>query len=282
MYGDLQPLAAAEPGGGNGKYGKLDKKKSGRKKSRGRKMKKSNSTSTLKLGCSLYTPDTDRLMLGVGHMMHFQMNRDSERAKKGKEFSKMNLFNEYRFSPFEDDKDGDVASVEEMYNFIKSVFELAQFSPECVVICYIYVNRVTTAGNIQLHAKNWRPIVLISLLLAQKVWDDQSLANVEFPVIWRASVSSSDARLVNIQAVNTYECDFLEVVQYNVHFTPSVYASYFFSLMSLHARHLSYPLLTTPLTHELGLHTGDTPFWVEDREELLQDLGLRPAKAIIS
>lgn len=31
---------------------------------------------------------------------------------------------------------------------------------------------------------NWRPLVLISLLIAQKVWDDSFLSNADFALVY--------------------------------------------------------------------------------------------------
>jgi hypothetical protein len=33
-------------------------------------------------------------------------------------------------------------SVEEMMDFIKALFDTAQFSPECCIICLVYINRL--------------------------------------------------------------------------------------------------------------------------------------------
>jgi hypothetical protein len=35
---------------------------------------------------------------------------------------------------------------------------------------------------------NWDKILLCSLLLAQKLWDDTPLANVDFPAIWQVQL----------------------------------------------------------------------------------------------
>jgi hypothetical protein len=82
---------------------------------------------------------------------------------------------------------------------MSSVFEIAQFSPECNVISLVYINRLMAFSGIMLHSKNWRPLLLSALLLAQKVWDDKCLANVDFPVIWRAATPLADAALLDLK-----------------------------------------------------------------------------------
>jgi hypothetical protein len=86
---------------------------------------------------------------------------------------------------------GIVPDIEQVYKFVRSIFEVAQFSPECNVIALVYINRLLAFAKMPLHRKNWRPVVLSALLLAQKVWDDECLANVDFPKIWKLVVDTS-------------------------------------------------------------------------------------------
>lgn len=116
---------------------------------------------------------------------------------------------------------------------MSSVFEQAQFSPECNVIALVYINRLMSLSGIPLHAKNWRPILLSALLLAQKVWDDRCLANVDFPVIWKSAVHHADETLLDLKAINLFERKFLELLSYNVTVSSSLYAKYYFELRSL-------------------------------------------------
>ena len=96
--------------------------------------------------------------------------------------------------------------------YMSSIFEISQFSPECNVIALVYVQRLMAFSGIALTSKNWRPLLLSALLLAQKVWDDKCLANVDFPLIWRAAVPSADASLLDLKAINSFEKKFLELL----------------------------------------------------------------------
>ncbi|CAN0439992.1 unnamed protein product, partial [Ascophyllum nodosum] len=48
----------------------------------------------------------------------------------------------------------------------------ASLSSECSVICLIYVERLMTLARVPLLESTWKPIVLVSLLLASKMWQD--------------------------------------------------------------------------------------------------------------
>ena len=116
---------------------------------------------------------------------------------------------------------------------MSSVFHIAQFSPECNIISLVYINRLMALSGIMLNSKNWRPLVLSALLLAQKVWDDKCLANVDFPIIWRNAVPEADGSLLNLKAINKFERKFLELLSYNVTVSTSLYCKYYFELRGL-------------------------------------------------
>ena len=75
-----------------------------------------------------------------------------------------------------------------------------------------------------LQPTNWRPLILCSLLVAQKVWDDRYLSNADFAFIYPFFVT---------EEINKLEQKFLELVQYNVTVKSNLYAKYYFELRAL-------------------------------------------------
>ena len=71
---------------------------------------------------------------------------------------------------------------------------------------------------------SWRPILLAGLILAQKVWDDRSLHNVDF---------STFCPMFTLKEINHLELKFLELIDYDVSISSSLYASYYFQLRTL-------------------------------------------------
>lgn len=71
---------------------------------------------------------------------------------------------------------------------------------------------------------NWRPLVLISLMIAQKMWDDKYLSNSDFSYIYP---------FFDTKQVNMLEMKFLELIQYNTHIKFSIYTKYYLELKSL-------------------------------------------------
>ena len=93
--------------------------------------------------------------------------------------------------------------VDTIFDFLRKTFDVAKWSPECHIIALVYVNRLTGLTNIRLHLFNWRPILLCSLLLAQKLWDDKCLANVDFPCVARGGGHGCGQRVPRLSRAGT-------------------------------------------------------------------------------
>jgi len=117
-----------------------------------------------------------------------------------------------------------VPTVESIDEFIQALYDCAQFSPECLIICLVYINRLIAFTGLPLHPTNWRPLLLCSIMVAQKVWDDKYLSNADFAFIYPFFVT---------EEINRLEQKFLELLQYNVTVKSSLYAKYYFELRAL-------------------------------------------------
>lgn len=104
------------------------------------------------------------------------------------------------------------------------MYNCAQFSPECCVLSLIYINRIIALTGLSLQSTNWRPLILVSLMVSQKVWDDKYLSNADFSYIFP---------FFDTQQLNTLEMKFLEMIQYNVYVKDSLYTKYYLELKSL-------------------------------------------------
>lgn len=201
---------------------------------------KSNTTSTLFVSSTLSEPDVEEMLASVSMLLQHQMQEELDR------FDPSAPIPAYDFSEDETAAEmGDpdvVPSMDEIYSFLKKTFKVAKWSPECHIMALVYVNRLTGYTNIRLHNANWRPILLCSLLLAQKLWDDKSLANVDFPYIWRKAMPSRHHSKISLKRVNHMERKFLELLQYNVNVKSSLYAKYYFELRTLRDGEESFPL----------------------------------------
>ena len=67
-------------------------------------------------------------------------------------------------------------------------------------------------------------MLLCSLLVAQKVWDDRYLTNADFAFIYP---------FFETEEINRLEQKFLELIQYNVTVRSNLYVKYYFELRAL-------------------------------------------------
>ena len=72
-------------------------------------------------------------------------------------------------------------SLEELYYYCKYVIISGRMEKEIPILCLIYLERFFTKTGILMNYGNWKRLTLISLILASKIWDDDSLENVHFP-----------------------------------------------------------------------------------------------------
>ena len=111
-----------------------------------------------------------------------------------------------------------------MINFIEALYNCVQFSSECCIISLIYINRIIALTGLSLQNTNWRPLVFVSLMISQKIWDDKYLSNGDFSYIYPFFEKSQ---------LNILEMKFLEMIQYNVFVKLSVYMTFYLELKSL-------------------------------------------------
>ena len=123
--------------------------------------------------------------------------------------------------------------MDNIYEFIKALYDCAQFSAECCIISLVYINRMIAFTSTPLLPTNWRPLILCAIMVAQKVWDDKYLSNADFAFIYP---------FFEMDEINQLEEKFLELLKYNVTVKSSLYAKYFFELRGLYKSTTEFPL----------------------------------------
>ncbi|XP_074661597.1 cyclin-Y-like protein 1 [Tubulanus polymorphus] len=172
-----------------------------------------------------------------------------------------------------------------IYRFVRTLFNAAQLTAECAIVTLVYLERLLTYAEIEISSYTWKRIVLGAILLASKVWDDQAVWNVDYCQILKD---------ISVEDMNELERQFLELLQFNINVSSSVYAKYYFDLRAFADAHeLNFPF--EPLSKERASKLEAMSSVVQDklRESMRVELkrsqsldGLtsypRPTKAIIS
>jgi hypothetical protein len=92
---------------------------------------------------------------------------------------------------------------------------------EIPILCLIYIERFLTMSGLLMNYSNWKRLTLISLILASKIWDDDSLENVHFPQVMND---------ITLKEIRELEKVFLGVVEFDLVIRGSEYAKYYFIL----------------------------------------------------
>ena len=117
-----------------------------------------------------------------------------------------------------------IPSEEDIRSSIAEIYALSRFTPACLVVAVIYMERLRRSAGARLLASTWQPTLLITIIVAQKVWEDRSHMNVDFT---RLNVQ------LTLQQINQLERDFLRLIDFNVGVKAAVYTDWYFRLASL-------------------------------------------------
>jgi len=194
--------------------------------------RKYNSTSTLYVSSTISAPNVNSIIQAVATIIHSQVLEDTTLARLVDPTSDLYFFSEEKYisqhpQAFDTERLEMLRrtpTVENIYDFYKALYDCAQFSPECCIISLVYINRLIAFTSLPLQPTNWRPTVLCSLLVAQKVWDDRYLSNSDFSYIYP---------FFTTEEINRLEQKFIEALQYSMTVKAALYAKYYFELRSL-------------------------------------------------
>jgi len=140
----------------------------------------------------------------------------------------MNIFDE-KLHPLTKDPipvnyDLQVPEQKTIYRFMRILFTAAQLTAECAIVTLVYLERVLSYGELDLCPSNWKRLVLGAVMLASKVWDDQAVWNVDFCQILKD---------ITVNEMNELEREYIQLLQFNVNVSSSIYAKYYFDLRQL-------------------------------------------------
>jgi len=200
--------------------------------------RRSNSTSSIYISSTVTKPDTEEIVFCMAVVIHERIQQGEGQPSEVKQ--RFPFFSEdnnplYAVPTERDNPDSgsdnsmkrarrEVPTEDTIFHTIRSVFECAEIPAECLIVSLVYMERLIATAGCPILVTSWRPILLASLILAQKVWDDRSLHNVDFSVF---------CPMFTLKEINFLEKKFLELIDYDVSITASLYASYYFQLRTL-------------------------------------------------
>ena len=192
---------------------------------------RSSSSSSIFLDTTIATPEVKNIIKAVSIMIFTQLTEDKTLTKKISEKSDLYYFSEEKYIKdypqfFDRQKIENIhkePTIDEIIDFIEALYNCV-FSSECCIIGLIYINRIIALTGLSLQNTNWRPLIFVSLMMSQKIWDDRYLSNGDFSSIYP---------FFEKEDLNILEMKFLEIIQYNVFVKLSVYMTFYLELRML-------------------------------------------------
>jgi len=92
---------------------------------------------------------------------------------------------------------------------------------EVPILALVYIERLLLNSGFGLTGRNWRKITLTSLIIASKIWDDESFENDNFAKAFS---------LYTTREINEMERVFLNFIEYKLYIKSGDYAKYYFIL----------------------------------------------------
>lgn len=99
-------------------------------------------------------------------------------------------------------------SEEDVYYYSKYVVLSGKMEREIPLMALVYIERFIKMTGILINHLNWRRIVMTTLIIASKIWDDDSLENIHFPKVMHD---------ITVKEVNQLEKIILELISFDLH-----------------------------------------------------------------
>ncbi len=117
-------------------------------------------------------------------------------------------------------------TVHVIYTFIDDICKKIKLNQIVIIISLIYIHKAIQIANLGLSSTNWRPIIITSILITLKIWDDDAFYN--------SHMAKYLKHLDNLKIhINNYEITFLELIKYNVLIKPASYKNICYELYKL-------------------------------------------------
>lgn len=132
-----------------------------------------------------------------------------------------------------------------IHDFTTHAFEVAQLPLDFLIYPLLYLERFLNHCGFAMTSANFRPVWLVSLLLATKMCDDRGLCNEDFAWMF--------PNLCTCRMLNLWEHLYLSVLSWEFYISASQYATCFFKLQHLQNKK----------SYDKGEVVGDKPLDLE-------------------
>mmetsp|Transcript_12893 Transcript_12893/g.40697 ORF Transcript_12893/g.40697 Transcript_12893/m.40697 type:complete len:469 (-) Transcript_12893:1248-2654(-) len=203
---------------------------------------KSSSTNSLFLVDTMSNPDTPSLVTAMARAALKFFEESLKNPVKPRYPAKV-----YAIFNSSDRTDGDLPSLWSAANYIGSIVRAGDIAPQSCVMFALLLDRLRTRMN--LTPQCWRRVVLSTLILSCKVWEDEAVWNSDFEELFPE---------LDNKTLTQLEKQLLIILSYQVTMTAAQYAEYFFAMKSLAPAALPARPLTDREVRRLEMRSAQT------------------------
>lgn len=152
-----------------------------------------------------------------------------------------------------------VPSEQDIYKFCKKIMICSKMEHEIPIIALLYIEKLMLRTGLLMNQINWRRFTFIALVIASKIWDDESFENIHFTKVFPD---------ISLKEINELERVYLELLEYHLHVGGSEYAKYYFILRAFAEKVKGkFPLKPIPLSKVLSIQQNAMKVGEELKEE---------------
>ena len=111
-----------------------------------------------------------------------------------------------------------------IFDFMADIIILTKMEKEVIILSLIYIERLIFNTGILLTSRNWRRILLTSLIISSRIWDDNSFQNTHYSQVFAN---------LGVSEINALERIFLELINYKVNVKQSEYFRYLLMIKAI-------------------------------------------------
>jgi len=221
---------------------------------------RSNSMNTFHLSSVMISLDHYALLIGVSTIMHTRIKTkwipDYGRGTKKQH---LNCFIDRFPTP-----SSGVPSVKDFQSFLTFMYRGAQLELEVLILALVYYERILkmSRGVLKVCRLTWRPLVLISLILGSKMYDDLSMINADFETVTKQHFP--------LQMINRMELVVVLLLNFDLNVSQALYTKYYFNLRAMMGPDLIRisPHSTFSVTNAMSYQDVGTYSEIKDREKI--------------
>ena len=174
------------------------------------------------------------LLASISMVIHVQLIKDEQASDEAK--NRLPAFRELP-SPSSPSSPAVCPSVRSIYQFLLHVFQRGRFQSELALLSLVYVHRAMASSRVALTPANFRPLLVASLCLANKMWDDTPLINADFRILYPQLLGCSSAHSLSKQhylsVFNKLETQLCQAIDWNLAVSTDTFHLYLHELQAI-------------------------------------------------